>query len=686
MSNNDSLRVLLIEDEDDHAYMIERLLRRAQSGVFHVHRVKLLKAGLQALSEKKYDVILLDLRLPDSDLHDTLERILLAAPAMPIIILSSIEDNHFARTQVHGGAQDYLCKSELSSQILSRSINYAVERKNAEEKIKSSELRKASIFQASLDGIISIDHHGKIIEFNRAAEQIFGYARSDVIGHSMAELIIPLRYRAAHFKGIAHYLASGKGTRLGKRLELTALRADGTEFPIELSIVVSDMQEGMPVFSGFLRDLTDVKRAEQNRETARKRLRMQFRVMSAMAESAAIEDAAPRILAVIGDELNWDMASLWRVDEAQTLLRTVHVWSAVGSEARELQDALESAVCVRGQELPGLAWQKNEALWVRDLSTELASSVRAELAARAGMRAAVAFPIRTGDDIVGMIELLSREQREADAELLPVFATTGGHIGQFIYRRAAESAMREAIIARDDFISLSSHELRTPITASLLQLKTAQRLLEAANSDQHTVEQRLRKAITVSTRQIETMAHLIDDLLDMSRINSGRLDMHFEEFDLADLVQDLCEQYAPTLADSGCDLQSEIQKGVTGLWDRMRMEQVLANLFSNVIKYAPGKRVKVKLASSRKTATLVVQDFGPGIPKEQQSRVFNRFERVKSLHTARGLGIGLFIVNQIVRAHQGSLQLHSNVGEGSMFSIVLPRRSAVLEGNDGIKW
>src|SRR6266566_4503388 len=119
----------------------------------------------------------------------------------------------------------------------------------------------SSILEAALDAIISIDHEGRVVEFNPAAEQIFGYSRAEMLGQPMAELIIPPSMRERHYRGLAHYLATGEGPVLGRRLELAALRADGTEFPVELAITRMS-GDGLPIFTAFLRDITERKRTE----------------------------------------------------------------------------------------------------------------------------------------------------------------------------------------------------------------------------------------------------------------------------------------------------------------------------------------------------------------------------------------------------------------------------------------
>ena len=150
-------------------------------------------------------------------------------------------------------------------QAINRDLQKEItDRKSAEEALRKSEARKGAILESVLDGIITMDHEGKLLEFNPAAEEMFRYKRADVVGKSMAELIIPPSLRERHRRGIAHYLATGEGPILGNRIEMTAMRADGTEFPVELSVMRIGQDEP-PLFTGYFRDITDQNAQEEIR-------------------------------------------------------------------------------------------------------------------------------------------------------------------------------------------------------------------------------------------------------------------------------------------------------------------------------------------------------------------------------------------------------------------------------------
>jgi signal transduction histidine kinase len=165
---------------------------------------------------------------------------------------------------------------------------------------------------------------------------------------------------------------------------------------------------------------------------------------------------------------------------------------------------------------------------------------------------------------------------------------------------------------------------------------------------------------------------LVEDLLDVSKIGLGKLNLRFEKLNLCEVARETVERLAVVASDAKCSIQMNLSHEIYGFWDRSRIEQTVVNLLTNAIKYAPGKPIILTASSDYRQATLVVEDFGPGIPKDNQSRIFERFERATSSKNIHGLGLGLFIVSQIVRAHEGSIRVESELGRGSKFVVILP--------------
>jgi PAS domain S-box-containing protein len=283
----------------------------------------------------------------------------------------------------------------------------------------------------------------------------------------------------------------------------------------------------------------------------------------------------------------------------------------------------------------------------------------------------------TGEPFVGKemaLQLKGRPLRIVNVSYTPLRATTGevkGILG-FVYdvtaeaqeRKRSESLaadLRRAVKARDEFLGIASHELKTPLTALRMELQGAQRRGSPPDSA------RLLRATDRLTR-------LIDDMLDIARIDAGKLSLTTHETELSPLVNDVIDRFEPQWAAAQMQVERNLEPGLVGIWDAYRLEQVLTNLFTNAMKYAPGTPVKVSAARKDGVAVLTVSDRGPGIAPHDRERIFGRFERATSERSVSGLGLGLHISQQIVLAHGGRIRAENHDGGGASFVVELPLR------------
>jgi signal transduction histidine kinase len=237
---------------------------------------------------------------------------------------------------------------------------------------------------------------------------------------------------------------------------------------------------------------------------------------------------------------------------------------------------------------------------------------------------------------------------------------------------AANAGLAQAVRARDEFISVASHELRTPITPLQLRVQQLLRSLEARPGEAVDREEVVRAARNLE-RHVGKLGKLVDNMLDVSRITSGRLTLRIEEVSLREVARDALERTSDELAAAGCAARLEADGEVRIAADRARLEQVIVNIAGNAAKYAPGAPVAIRVAADERGARVEIADAGPGIAPEDHERIFTRFERaVADRHDVTGLGLGLFIAREIVRAHGGDIAVRSDLGRGAAFTIRLP--------------
>ena len=256
------LHILLIEDNPADVRIIQELLRDAKDRVYTVHHAGTLTAGLEVLSASAIDVVMLDLNLPDFSGIDSLGRVVSLADNVPVIIMTGLEDETAALNAVKNGAQDYLVKGQVGRRLLLRSIHYSIERKKMEVRLRASEAQARAISDSSLDGIIVMDGDGVIRYFNKAAERVFGYTEHEILGRKLHDMMVSEKARMQYYRKLPVFSETGQCEVLGKTVELTGTRKDGSRFPLELS--VSSFRINNKWHSaGTVRDITRRKQMEE---------------------------------------------------------------------------------------------------------------------------------------------------------------------------------------------------------------------------------------------------------------------------------------------------------------------------------------------------------------------------------------------------------------------------------------
>ncbi len=507
----------------------------------------------------------------------------------------------------------------------SKIVRDVTERTQAEAALRESESRKSAILDSALDGIITMDHEGKVVDFNPAAEAMFGLARAEIVGQPMAERIIPERLRAAHYRGLSYYLTSGEGPVLSKRIEVPAQRADGHEFPIELSINrIAGIEPAM--FTATLRDITERQRMEAAMRESEERLRALAENMAQLVWMADAEGSIfwynQRWFDYTGTTLEQMQGWGWeKVQQSSHIARVVEKWKRHLASGEPWEDTFP----LRGAD-GNFRWFLSRAVPLRDEGGK------------------VRRWFGTNTDIT--------EQREA-ADALAL----------------AKEQVEESSRAKDDFLAALSHELRTPLTPVLMTAAS----LETDPS----LPQEVRDQLAMMRRNIELEARLIDDLLDLTRISRGKLSIAPVAADIHELLSHTSE----IVRSDGFGKQVHVifKRDAAqhhALADPARIQQVFWNLIKNALKFTPtGGTITVRTRNDSEGWILVsVEDTGIGIGSDALPHIFKAFEQgdVAGQHRYGGLGLGLAISQAIVAVHGGTIQAESEgAGRGATFTVAL---------------
>ena len=527
-----------------------------------------------------------------------------------------------------------------------------------------AEALNRAILESALDCIITMDASGRVREFNPAAERVFGFSRAEAVGKELAELIIPWRMRKQHRRGLAHYLKTGEGPLLGKRIEIAALRRDGSEILVELAIAAYKI-EGSPVFTAYLRDMTERLRNDRRRIA-------QYNVASLLAGSSTLAEAGAQLLEIIASSGDWVFGAIWLHDKAARGLRCRTVWHPAAEGLAKFAELSRSITFAKGKGLPGRVWGLKEPTWIYDVTHD-PNFPRAPVAAEADLRGAFAFPLFAGREVNGVIELLSHKMVEPDPDLLQMVEAFGSQIGLFIERRRIQRELQRekenaeaANAAKDKFLATLSHELRTPLTPVLIWA--------GGTLNQSDLGPEIKEGLQMVCRNVELEARLIDDLLDLTRISRGKLQLQLQAADAHELLQHALEIVRRDIEDRHLELSVSLEASSHDVMvDPPRLQQVFWNVLRNACKFTPDHgTVSVRsYNSSPKSITVEISDTGVGIEPQFLDKIFDAFEQIDSHR--EGLGLGLAISKAIIEMHNGSVRARSaGLGKGATFVIDLP--------------
>jgi two-component system cell cycle sensor histidine kinase/response regulator CckA len=638
------LRVLLVEDNPKEAELIVEQLPREESTQFEVECVPRLSEALARIVAERFDIILLDLGLPDSDGLDTLRTMRRQAARLPIVVLHEISDERVALAAIHEGAQNYLVKGQTDKSQLAREIKFAVERNHAEERERASEAKYRQLHESLMDAFCRVDMSGRFIECNGAYMNMLGYTEEEIRSLTYAD-ITPVRWHPVEARIIDQQVLSRGYSDV---YEKEYRRKDGTLLPIELRTILLKDETGRPSSMwGIIRDITERKQAEVALKRSEERYRHLLESVTDYVYSVQVENGqpvssyhSPGCLTVAGytpEEFAADL-HLWYLmvheeDRPAVLEQALRVLSGDASP-------LEHRIIHKDG---GIRWVRNTPVLRRDQQD----------------------CIEAYDGIVTDIT----EQKRAEEE-----------------RKKLEAQLQQAqkMEAIGTLAGGIAHDFNNSLTAIIGFGYLA--LMEMGPEDPQ------RQNIGHMLEGADRAAHLTKDLLIFSRkqvsekrpVDLNEIIMHVEKF----LVRVIGEDISCSIS-----LHSE---PIVVYADPHQLEQVLMNLATNA-RDAMAKVGDLIISAEQinvendfvtihgygkpgRYALLTISDTGEGMDEETRQKIFDPFFTTKEV--GEGTGLGLAVVYGIVKEHEGYINVYSEPGAGTTFRIYLPLISSEVPGEE----
>jgi PAS domain S-box-containing protein len=547
-------------------------------------------------------------------------------------------------------------------------------RKRDEIALRRSQSELADFFDNASVGLHWVSADGTILRANQAELDLLGYTRDEYVGrnimefHSNREVIEDMLERLRAGEVLRNYEARLRC----KDGALKTVRIDSSAY----------FEDGKFVHSrGFTRDITERRRTEH-------RLALQYAITRIVSRSIDFVEGTHEILETVCESLGWQVGVLWSVDHHEGSLRCVDLWHSPAIDVGDFECACVTTPFAKGTGLPGRIWESGKPAWIPNLKKDR-NFPRGPFAERSGLRAGFGFPILLGEEVIGVIEFFSQEIRQPDRELLEMIGSVGSQIGQFQERKRAEEKLAHLLVRersaradaekanrlKDEFLATLSHELRTPLNAVIgwsRMLKSGRLDLESATH-----------AIDVIERNAWAQKQIIEDILDVSRVITGKLQLHLGPVDLVSVVNAALDAVRPAFDAKEIKIETHYQEGLKIIaGDADRLQQVVWNLLSNASKFTPARgSVGISVTQDQNYAGIQISDTGPGVAPDFLPHVFERFRQADGSTTRLhgGLGLGLAIVRHLVELHGGLIAVENgSVRSGAVFTVKLPLPSVEM--------